>query len=181
MLVHVLQRSEMLRELFLRRWKIDRSKNFPRYARKINYRPLRGLYIWPLHSRGPSDALAVYCNSQSSLLHGTKKSAQWNNVMYVPGLWPIESCHTVWGLMPLLLALSGVLPSGQDSSRSHSHRCSLILPQDHDLNYVMLSVCIFVCCIWVSGVYLFSCCHILHTHLGQSDNNLWPLTLCRKI
>ena len=105
------------------------------------------LHYWYDLTRTLSSDLTVYCNSQSSLLHGTKKSAQWNNVMYVPGLWPIESCHTVWGLMPLLLALSGVLPSGQDSSRSHSHRCSLILPQDHDLNYVMLSVCIFVCCI----------------------------------
>jgi len=27
-------------------------------VRKINSRPLRGLYIWPLHSWWPSDALA---------------------------------------------------------------------------------------------------------------------------
>jgi len=32
---------------------------------------------------------------QSCLLHATVMSAQWNNVMYVPGLWPIDSCHTV--------------------------------------------------------------------------------------
>ena len=31
--MHVPQRSEMLRELFLRRWKIDRSKNFSIYGR----------------------------------------------------------------------------------------------------------------------------------------------------
>ena len=54
-------------------------------------------------------------------------------------------------------------PTGQDSSRSHSHRCSLILPQDHDLNYVMC-ILVFVCCIWVIGVYLFACCCILNAH-----------------
>jgi len=36
---------------------IDRSKNFPRYARKINSRLLRGLYVWPLHYWWPSDTL----------------------------------------------------------------------------------------------------------------------------
>ena len=55
-------------------------------------------------------------------------------------------------------------PSGEDSSRSHSHRCSLILPQDHDLNYVMC-ILVFVCCIWVIGVYLFACCCILHAYI----------------
>jgi len=47
MLVHVLQCSEMLRELFLRRWKIDWSKNLFRATRgeKKNL----GRYA-PLHS-----------------------------------------------------------------------------------------------------------------------------------
>ena len=38
---------------------IDRSKKFPRYARKKNSQPLCSLYIWPLHSWWPSDALAL--------------------------------------------------------------------------------------------------------------------------
>ena len=97
----------------------------------------------------------------------------------VPGLWPIESCHTFWGLMPR--SVTGTVRSSslwtRQPSRSHGHRCSLILPQDRDLNYVMLSVCVFVCYIWDSGVDLFSCCCILHAHLGQSDNNLWTVRL----
>jgi len=80
MLVHVLQCSEMLRELFLRMWKIDRSKIFPRYARKKNSRPLRGLYIWPLHSLGPSDALETVTESASDLQPDRKPACNDHDV-----------------------------------------------------------------------------------------------------
>ena len=63
MLVHVLQCSEMLRELFLRRSKIDRSKIFPRYARPLYMAtPLLGTFRCPCY---PMDrAIIMICDMQ---------------------------------------------------------------------------------------------------------------------
>jgi len=61
---------------------INRSKKFPHYARKKNSRPLRSLYIWPLHSWWPSDAL------ETTLVTRNEIQTEMGNsyVLELPGL-----------------------------------------------------------------------------------------------
>ena len=156
MLVHVLQYSKMQRELFLRRWKIDRSKIFPRYARKKNSTAARPLYnIWPLHSWEPSDALALAetLNNCATSFTGTANKIKLIYLMNSGG-------HVTWAMVRWWTFCTGNL-LGMQQKRRNQWLCYQVNHQQSPKIKSSLWLCIHTINIWMSrGWYYRTTLHL---------------------